>query len=329
MKPSIARQLSRRAANRRSSGVPGLVVIVLALAGCETVAPALQVAAAAFAKDLLSAASKNYTPAYATEVETLLTAIVEHKTGMQLAGATTPATGYPEQQPADAGMGTAYPQQPADATVYPGEQPPAAAVPPVAAIAVSLDVALLAQRSGADGSVTAEPIDDGAVLYDGRGDPGAGDKIKVFFAANCDCYVYVIGIDATGFVAQIFPDPDVALGNPVQAGREYLMPEGSTWWGLDEYRGTEHVYFIASLQPRPDIEQAMATLAGRPRSVAPTYQAVQSPALAPTRGLVKTQSAAPTKVTTAAGVSQTVTPTSFLSTVAGADLVITRWFEHR
>ena len=192
-------------------------------------------------------------------------------------------------------------------------------------------MALLAQRKQANGRVKLAPIADGDTLYDGRGDRVAGDKIKVAFKANCNCFVYVIGIDATGYVAQIFPDPDLPqLKNPVRKGKQYMLPKGDDWWGLDEYRGVETIYFVATFRPRPDIENSIARLARQPRQVAvQNYVPVSQAAVVPQpRGLVKVTDAKPLNIDAGGGAQQAVTPTSFLASAAGADLVITRWFNH-
>jgi hypothetical protein len=253
-----------------------------------------------------------------------------------------PSESYPEEQYA----GEDYPQEqypsgPYPDAAYPEEQyasaqgtygpAPAAPPPPAygAAPGVALEVALLAQQVTPDGQVRLRPVQDGDVLYDGRGDPARGDKIKIFFSANCACHVYVIGIDATGYVAQIFPAAGGDASGRVAPGARQLVPGGSTWWGLDEYRGIEQVYFIASRERRPDIERLVAELAGQRPNLAASYRPVRQPAIVPVqRGLVQVQSAAPTVVPTEYGAGQQITPTLFQSTVADADLVITRWFRH-
>ncbi|UCG72319.1 MAG: DUF4384 domain-containing protein [Chromatiales bacterium] len=223
-----------------------------------------------------------------------------------------PQDPYAAQDPYQQAQGGTY--------AYRGAPPPS----------IAMDVALLAQRRNPDGSIRLEPVEDGAVLQDGRGDPVAGDKIKVFFRVNCACHVYIIGTDATGYVTRIFPDPDTVLTNPVQPGREYLLPEGTDWWGLDEQRGVEQIHFLASFRPRPDIEEVIARLAQQPRDVPDDYQAVTEPAIIPdTRGLVKVSDAQPVRIQSAANDAQEVTPTAFLTTAPGIDLAITRWFEHR
>jgi hypothetical protein len=195
---------------------------------------------------------------------------------------------------------------------------------------ISMEAGLLAQRIQPDGKVTLEAIEDGDILHDGRGNPEAGDKLKITFKTNCDCYVYIIGIDATGFVAEIFPDPDSSIGNPVTAGQQYMFPEGDMWWGLDEYRGVETVYFVASHNSRADIEDVIARMANTERRIPEDYRTVQQAAVIPqTRGLVKVQSGQPIAVQTQTGSTYEVTPTDFTSAVSGVDLVITRWFHHQ
>ncbi len=193
---------------------------------------------------------------------------------------------------------------------------------------ISLDAALFVQRAGT--SVLAQ-IKDGDILNDGRGNPAAGDVIKVHFAVDCACYVYVVGVDATGYVAQIYPDPDAQHTNPVQPGTQYRLPEGNEWWGLDDFRGIEQVYFLATRTRKPEIESALAQMAGQlRRSEVRGYQSVKEPAIVRTeRGMVKVTLADPVSIAASGGATQQVAPTNYLLDAAADGLVITRWFEHR
>src|SRR5262249_10675169 len=163
--------------------------------------------------------------------------------------------------------------------------------------AIVVDAAILAQRASdrAARRTDPAPIQDGYTLRDGGSDPRKGDVIKVSFRANCDCYVYVIGADATGYIARIFPDPASRQPNPVQANRPYVVPEGTQWYGLDQYKGVEQVFFIASRTPRQDIEGPLSQLAQTPRSALPqNYRSVREAAQSDaSRGLVKVQMGAP------------------------------------
>jgi len=342
------------------------------LMGCQAVAPVLGSLATAFAQDLLAAASVNYSPRYALQVEELLTLLARHASGLDLepqlaqSGYRPPSPDYAQNQPAYGGYGQPGYGQPGygqpgygqagqgqpgygqtgtashDPYAQPG--PPAtqpggysgypSAAPPYGtrgidapAEPIAISVALVAQRAGSD---RLETIADGDTLRDGRGDPRRGDRFKVQFEANCACYVYIIGIDATGFVAQIFPDPQGSAGNPVRPGARHVLPEGTQWWALDDNRGVEQIFFVAARTPRPDIEASIAALAAQPRQLqVATPQPVREPAGIPlTRGLVRVDVAAPVAAPDTRTSEEAIALTRFMAPPEAQDLIITRWFNH-
>jgi hypothetical protein len=195
---------------------------------------------------------------------------------------------------------------------------------------VGVAIDLLVARAGAPPGTPLELIQDGAVLRDGRGDPGRGDRLKVRFTSNCNCFVYVIGMDATGYVASVFPDAAAGLANPLEAGREYVVPGEGEWWGLDDHRGVEQIHVIASYVQRTDIEQALGALAAQARTpVASGYRGVAEVAEIPaTRGLVKVTDAPPVQVAAAGVETQSFQPTTFLGGAEQVGVVATRWFRH-
>lgn len=307
----------------------------IALAACKALPPVVGTALVGFGQDVLAAAAQNFAPQYAASMQDLFFAMAETTTGLPFTQQVQGEPDAAEDPYAQAAHAEGYDQPPYSEELYPSESYPeeqyAGEDYPQdgAAPGVALEVALLAQQVTPDGQVRLRPVQDGDVLHDGRGDPARGDKIKIFFSANCACHVYVIGIDATGYVAQIFPAAGGDASSRVAPGARQLVPGGSTWWGLDEYRGIEQVYFIASRERRPDIERLVAELAGQRPNLAASYRPVRQPAIVPVgRGLVQVQSTAPTVVPTEYGAGQQITPTLFQSTVADADLVITRWFRH-
>ena len=199
-----------------------------------------------------------------------------------------------------------------------------------AAPAIVLDVAILAQRASdrAARRTEPQPIQDGEVLRDGGSDPRKGDVVKFSFRTNCDCYVYVIGVDATGYVARIFPEKS---GKPVRANQQYVVPQGTNWYGLDQYKGTEQVFFIASRRPRPDIEASLQQLAQTSRSsLSRNYRPVREAALpdAAARGLVKVNMGAKSTVSSESGQPYSFTPQAFAARPGTDDVVVTRWFRH-
>jgi hypothetical protein len=183
---------------------------------------------------------------------------------------------------------------------------------------VALDVAILAQRATDRAAQRTNPVSikDGEVLRDGGGDPRMGN-------------VYVIGVDATGYVVRIFPEKG---GKPVvRANRQYIVPEGTAWYGLDQYKGTEQVFFIASRRPRPDIEKSLSQLAKTGRSSLPrNYRPVREAAVPDpaTRGLVKVQMGTKSTVRSESGQPYSFMPQAFVAQQGADDVVVTRWFRH-
>lgn len=197
---------------------------------------------------------------------------------------------------------------------------------------LALDVSLLRLQRREDGASVPVTIKDGEVLRDGRGDPSQGDRVKVAFRPNRHCHVYVLAIDATGWANVIFPSEHSQAANPVQAEQLIEIPEGTGWYPLDEHRGTENVYFLASVEPRPDIEGVFAKLRGRQRpDVAPSDLAsIEEPAIA-TRGFGDkvVHEGDPARIQNEGGREFEVRPTEFIGNLEGIDLLITRYFEHQ
>ena len=202
------------------------------------------------------------------------------------------------------------------------EPSPGAGGPPLA-----LDIALLKEAT-IQGELVLMPIEDGTVLRDGREDELAGDRFRTVFRTNEPCFVYVVGVDATGWVTPLFPAWHTSHTNPVEPAVEYQIPDAEYSFSLNEYRGVEHVYFLASHQRRTDIAEFMAPFEGQgqaqPIPAAPDR--VEEEAVV-SRGFDEVVEGRDI-VLEAAGVEFMFTPTSFLSKTSNNDLVVTRWFRH-
>jgi hypothetical protein len=125
---------------------------------------------------------------------------------------------------------------------------------------VAVDVALARQTS--DRRVVL--MNDGEAL---RGDPASpekGDKFKLVIRTNCDCYVYIVEIDGSGWAQGVFPGRS-SYANPLKRDQEYAFPEGANWYALDEVPGVETFYIVVWPQPRPDLEESIARVAGNER----------------------------------------------------------------
>ena len=195
-------------------------------------------------------------------------------------------------------------------------------------VPISLDV-LLVKKHLVNGVQTYLPINDGDALVDGRGNPQAGDKFRVMFRANTNCYVYVIAVDGTAWAQGIFPSASSPFANPVKAGQQYLLPEGNNWFSLDQFKGIETIFFVASHERRPDIEGILATISGRERHPAEKPLAVSEPAIIPNGFSGSRPGMSPFAFNTSQRSQQQLLPTTYFVKTAGEDLRLTRWFRHQ
>jgi hypothetical protein len=345
----------------RSLGIGGLLAGITFGAGCASLIAPLAVK---FGADLISSASTNYSAQYAGKVQNLLQGVYSKATQRlqtQTAsadpyasqGGAYPQSAYPQSvspqgSPYPSATGDPYGSAQSGQGAYPsgGQSPyPSAQAsqypsaqygqdPYGSSTAIVLDAAILAQRASdrAARRTDPTPIQDGETLRDGGSDPRKGDVTKFSFRVNCDCYVYVIGADATGYIARIFPDPASGQTNPVRANQQYVVPEGTAWYGLDQYKGVEQVFFVASRTARQDIEGPLTQLAQTTRPAPPqNFRAVREPAMpsSVTRGLVKVQMGTPSAVQGESGQRYSFTPQAFASPSGADDVVVTRWFNHQ
>jgi len=239
-----------------------------------------------------------------------------------------PGQGQPYPTPyGNAGMAStpAYPNQPVGTPDYQTAQ--SATAQPTAA-PISLDV-LLVKKHLVNGVQSYLPIKDGDILLDGRGNPQAGDKFRVMFRANTDCYVYVIAVDGSAWAQGIFPSASSPFANPIKAGQQHVLPEGTNWFSLDQFKGIETIFFVASHGRRQDIEKILTTITGRERSPLEKPQAVSEPAIIPNGYSGARPGSSPFAFQTSQNQQQELLPTTYFVKTAGEDLRITRWFRHQ
>ncbi len=260
-------------------------------------APVLASAALEIGRNLLSTTTKNYTGDYSQQVEEVLNSLVVQPVEGQVAGLANPA--------------------------------PAASLTPQAR-PLALDVSVTKEISRG-GQQVPTPISDGEVLRDGGADPQGGDNFKIQFRPAQECYIYVISVDGTGWAQPLFPSSFSSASNPVSAGQAIVIPGGSDWFYLDQYKGVETIWFLVSRTRRTDLESQMQALAGRSRPAFPPDQqiaSVKKPAIVE-RGIAGTRpSRVPASLVSSAGLTYNVTPTTFSADSVQADLVLTRWFRH-
>ena len=226
----------------------------------------------------------------------------------------------PPQQPAYAQP--AAPQYPTDPSLQVPEQPTSQ---PVGGI--QLDVALV-KKTFVNGAEMLLPIKDGDVLKDGRGNAKAGDKFRIMFRANTDCYVYVIAIDGSAWAQGVFPSVTSPFANPVKPGKQYVIPENNNWFSLDQFKGIETVFFVASPEKRQDIEDILAGIAGRERHPKAKPQQVTEAPIIPAGFHRSQQSTTPFTSGQDGSSDQGLMPTTYFTQKAGEALRVTRWFRH-
>jgi hypothetical protein len=231
-----------------------------------------------------------------------------------------PQGANPPQQPAYAQ--TESPQSPIGPGVIAPEQPAARPME-----GIQLDVALV-KKTLVNGAETLFPIHDGDILKDGRGNANAGDKFRIMFRANTDCYVYVIAVDGSAWAQGVFPSLTSPFANPVKQGQQYVIPENNTWFSLDQFKGIETVFFVASPEQRQDIEDILADIAGRERHPKAKPQQVTEAPIIPAGFHGSQQSTAPFAIDQNSSSNQGWMPTTYFTQKAGEALRITRWFRH-
>jgi hypothetical protein len=281
-------------------------VIVLALLGLTTAAceavPVLLPAAVNFARNLLDTSSANYGEKSADELERVLNSFF-----------TPPGS---NERPQATAVAKAVPSAP-----------------------LGLDVALLRDDTpqtrgirGGSSRFMLEGLELNPVLRDGVGRAAPGDRLRVSFTPTEECWVYVIEVDATGYVQPVFPNPDVsAVTNPVAAGTTVLIPDGDEPFELDGYRGEEHFFFLASRAPRTDLDRMLKLL--QQRAVRPEPQStttVQTPVIA-TRGIQggSSRTRRSESVTTTSGATADFSVEQWLGEVGADEIVVSIPFQHR
>jgi hypothetical protein len=99
-------------------------------------------------------------------------------------------------------------------------------------------------RTGGKGNV--KQLTNGGVLH-------SGDYYKIIFTPTEDCYVYIFQLDSANKLFRLFPMSSfggvtVNNFNPIKGGKTYHIPAQDKSFELDEQKGTETIYFIATRQ---------------------------------------------------------------------------------
>ena len=191
---------------------------------------------------------------------------------------------------------------------------------------VAVDVAMIRQKRTERGKEIVL-MNDGEVLKDGGANKEAGDRFKIVVRANCDCYIYITSIDGSGWVEPVFPSKESKVTNPVKKDEEYAFPETGHWYALDEIKGIESFFVVASVNRRLDLEESVSKLAGEKRPNVKIVAKVEEPPIIP-RGVGSVRTKGILKVQDETGTAVQVTPLSYAATPPNQDVTVTRWFKH-
>ena len=99
-------------------------------------------------------------------------------------------------------------------------------------------------------------IKEGDTLY-------SNDFCRITFELDKDAYAYILYYDSKGTLHQLYPNPRVIIPQKVMANTTYVIPPGDdNWFQLDEHRGTETVFMVASEEPLSNLKEVYASLQG-------------------------------------------------------------------
>jgi hypothetical protein len=183
---------------------------------------------------------------------------------------------------------------------------------------VQLDVV---KEVSVGGKSQAQSVFDGDMLTTQK------ENYKVIFQSNIPCYMYIAQLDSTGKVDPLFPSKYASQRNPVQPYTAYSVP-AEQWFYLDANTGVETLYFVASRERRPDLEDLFSRLESTNPSLV-QQQAVSLQIYAPVmRGVGGVRQGGGTQAVRFQDGSQGQYASTLFSSIQ-ADFVATRWFYHQ
>ena len=98
----------------------------------------------------------------------------------------------------------------------------------------------------------------------------AGDEIKMYVGAEqCKCFIYVLHQDQAGQFGVLYPADGAFPSTPPSAAS--YIPSGGGWLTVDDSKGTERLYLLASTTRLADLERMLSAASKGP---SPTQQIV-------------------------------------------------------
>lgn len=85
----------------------------------------------------------------------------------------------------------------------------------------------------------------------------SGDAYALYVRPSDDCYLYIVQVDDSGRSYRLFPNEEYNTGiNPLEAGKDYWIPNTGQYLVLDETIGKERFYIFASSDRITELEGA-------------------------------------------------------------------------
>ena len=75
-----------------------------------------------------------------------------------------------------------------------------------------------------------------------------GDQLKMLINKKSECFVYLIYHGSNGEIMKLFPN------NSNNVDEKYFIPQGDSWFFLDEHTGKETFYLLVSKRPLTTLE---------------------------------------------------------------------------
>lgn len=93
-------------------------------------------------------------------------------------------------------------------------------------------------------------IQSDSVLY-------SGDKIKIMFEAQKQCYINIIFEGSGGEILLLYPQELEFLNHPPKLNKRVYIPNESDWFILDQKPGMETFYLLVSSEPMVELESQL------------------------------------------------------------------------
>jgi hypothetical protein len=102
-------------------------------------------------------------------------------------------------------------------------------------------------------------VEEGDILF-------SNDFCRINFELDKNAYVYVVHHDSKGTLHQLYPDPAVENPEKVKGKTSYTIPEvKDNWFQLDDHKGKETIFLLASNRPVPDFNSTIDKVSGLSR----------------------------------------------------------------